>query len=649
MTSRFNPFRFPSVVLQDSYGNFSANIITGTLNGSATSFREHLSGDVTGPQGATKVKMIAGKRASDIVATCSIVENASSQSLPNTLVKRDGDGSFAANEIRASRFVGTLEGSAQTAEQFTGAISGDVIGFQTAAMVDMVGGKTAAEIAAACSAVSLASPETTPSSLIKRDALGNFTANEIHANKFVGTIDTELSTAINFTGVLGGDISGTQTATIVNSIGSKSTAEIVSVCNRVENATSLSAPLSLVKRDSNGNIAANEIHATLFTGPYNGTAVSAVDFTGSLSGDVSGTQENTVINSVGGVTAVRISNACTKVEEALSLATPDTLLKRDVNGSLTASEIVANKFYGQLIGTATSAATFTNPLLGDISGNQNATQVIAIGGKTASEISAACVSVAAATHLATPLTIVKKDYLGNISVNELNASSINGPVTVQAATAVNFSGVLNGDVTGTQGATVVTRVGGLGGYSATQITDACTRISTLPPALVSGTNTQMANTLVQRTGSMTNGYLGGAIYSSMLLSPQGGVTFSSSNINNWTIADTIFNGSPLSNATAGEFTITPLSAGANPIGKIGTINYGAISQRGFGVITISPRNAAAADLTMSKVYGIVVGASNDSMQLGSVDLYASGTGLNSIGAGAVTVWTYHIHYIITSA
>jgi hypothetical protein len=645
--SRFNPFRLPSIVFQDAYGNFSANIITAKLDGSASSFREHLSGDVSGGQGATKVKMVGNKRASDIVASCAIIENASSQSLPNTLVKRDADGSFAANEIRATQFIGTLQGSAQTATQFTGELKGDVIGFQTAAVVDMVGDKTAIEISSACSSVLNAVPETTPLSLVRRDALGNFTANEIHANKFIGTIDTNLASAINFTGPLAGDVSGTQSATVVNSIGGKSASEISNICTRVENATNQAIPQSLAQRDLNGNISANEIHATLFVGPYSGTAASSVDFTGSLSGEVSGTQTNTIVNSVGGVNASRISSACLQVETATSTAVANTLQKRDLNGSITVNEIVANKFNGSLIGSASSAATFTNPLAGDISGNQNSTQVLSVGGKNASEIASACVTVANATHLATPLTIVKKDYLGNVWVNELNASAINGPVTVQAASAINFSGNLSGDVTGTQGATVVTRVGGLGGYSATQITDACTRISALPLPLVSGTNAQLANTLVQRTGAMTNGYLGGGIYSSMLLSPQGGVTFTSSNTNSWSITDTIFNGSALSNATAGEFTITPLSNGANPIGKIGTINYGAISQRGFGIITITPRNAAAADLSTSKVYGIVVGSSNDSMQLGSVDLYASGAGLNSNGNNTATVWNYHIHYIIT--
>jgi Chaperone of endosialidase len=94
-----------AIVARDSSGNFSAGTITATLNGNATTattttnFSGSLSGDVTGTQSATVVSFVGGQTAANVAAATIEVDAATNLNTANTLVKRDGTGSFAAQEI----------------------------------------------------------------------------------------------------------------------------------------------------------------------------------------------------------------------------------------------------------------------------------------------------------------------------------------------------------------------------------------------------------------------------------------------------------------------------------------------------------------------------------------------------------------------
>ena len=103
-----------AIVARDSSGNFSAGIITANLNGNATTattatsattsgaatnFNGSLSGDVTGTQNVTVVNSVGGKTAANIAAVTVLVNAATSSNIANTIVKRDGTGSFAAQNI----------------------------------------------------------------------------------------------------------------------------------------------------------------------------------------------------------------------------------------------------------------------------------------------------------------------------------------------------------------------------------------------------------------------------------------------------------------------------------------------------------------------------------------------------------------------
>jgi len=100
-----------TIVLRDGAGNFSAGTITANLNGNATtattatnatisvSFSGALVGDVTGTQGATVVASVGGQTAVNVAAATVLANNATNLNVANTIVRRDGTGSFAAQIV----------------------------------------------------------------------------------------------------------------------------------------------------------------------------------------------------------------------------------------------------------------------------------------------------------------------------------------------------------------------------------------------------------------------------------------------------------------------------------------------------------------------------------------------------------------------
>lgn len=67
--------------------------------------------------------------------------------------------------------------------------------------------------------------------------------------------------ATNFNGSLSGDVSGTQSATVVSSVGGQSAANVGIAVQSINTATSESTPNTLVKRDANGDLSGNVINA----------------------------------------------------------------------------------------------------------------------------------------------------------------------------------------------------------------------------------------------------------------------------------------------------------------------------------------------------------------------------------------------------
>lgn len=177
--------------------------------------------------------------------------------------------------------------------------------------------------------------------LVLRDATGNFTANTI-----TGTL---LGTSTGFTGALVGDVTGTQGATVVSSVGGVSGTTVASGVNLANAATQANTAGALVKRDGSGGFSAGTITATL-----NGNASSATNFSGSLAGNVTGTQGATVVASVGGVTAANVASGANLANAATNGNVSNAIVKRDAAGNFSAGTITAT-----LNGTANHANTAT--------------------------------------------------------------------------------------------------------------------------------------------------------------------------------------------------------------------------------------------------------------------------------------------------
>ncbi len=79
---------------------------------------------------------------------------------------------------------------------------------------------------------------------------------------------------------------------------------------------------------------------------------NATNFTGSLSGDVTGTQGATSVSLVGGVTAANVASGSNAANAATDANTVSTIVKRDASGNFSAGIITAS-----LSGNATTATT----------------------------------------------------------------------------------------------------------------------------------------------------------------------------------------------------------------------------------------------------------------------------------------------------
>ncbi len=91
-----------------------------------------------------------------------------------------------------------------------------------------------------------------------------------------------------------------------------------------------------------------------------GTATSATNFTGSLTGDVTGTQSATVVSAVGGLSAGNVAGGATAANNATDASTPSAIVKRDASGSFSAGTITATGFSGSGAGLTNLNATNIN-------------------------------------------------------------------------------------------------------------------------------------------------------------------------------------------------------------------------------------------------------------------------------------------------
>jgi hypothetical protein len=271
--------------------------------------------------------------------------------------------------------------------------------------------------------------------LVLRDATGNFTANTI-----TGTL---LGTSTGFTGALVGDVTGTQGATVVSSVGGVSGTTVASGVNLANAATQANTAGALVKRDGSGGFSAGTITATL-----NGNASSATNFSGSLAGNVTGTQGATVVASVGGVTAANVASGANLANAATNGNVSNAIVKRDAAGNFSAGTITAAlNGTANHANTATTAGTADTVLDGAISTLKLAdgavtTGKLALGAVTTDRIAGNAVT---AFELANGAVVSSKLATDAVTTEKIIDAAVTSPKLADGA--VTTPGITDGAVT----------------------------------------------------------------------------------------------------------------------------------------------------------------------------------------------------------
>ena len=547
------------------YAFRAQSAVTADTANQVLNFTGSLQGDVTGTQKSTIINQIGGVSASNIAASATTVATASSENTASTLVKRDANGNFSAGTISGTfsgsganitninaanistgtladarlstnvsqlnsnqtytgvnifsgatqltngqnNFTGTFAGngagltnlSAPTPTNFSGQLVGDVTGPQSATVVSKVGGASANVIASAVNTAIAATSDNTPSTVVKRDASGNFSAGTISGtfsgvganvininagNINTGTLaDARLSTNVslingnqtytgvnvfsgatkltnaqntfngaftgngagltnltlptpaNFSGALSGDVTGTQSATIVSQVGGASANVIASAVNTAVAATSANNPSTLVKRDASGNFSAGTISGTFSGAGANVTNINAANISSGTLADARLSTNVSLLNGNQTYTGANIFSGATQLTNS----------QNNLAGTFTGNGAGLTNL------TLPTPANFSGALSGDVTGTQSATIVSQVGGASANVIASAVNTAVAATSANNPSTLVKRDASGNFSagtisgtfsgaganVTNINAGNINAGTLADARLSTNVS------------------------------------------------------------------------------------------------------------------------------------------------------------------------------------------------------------------
>jgi hypothetical protein len=111
---------------------------------------------------------------------------------------------------------------------------------------------------------------------------------------------------------------------------------------------------------------ASNLSGLLPVSQLTGTPAAAVNFTGNLAGEVTGTQNATVVARVGGQTAADLANGAAAANAATSANAVNTIVKRDASGNFSAGTVTAGAFSGDGANlTALNASRITSGTVPD--------------------------------------------------------------------------------------------------------------------------------------------------------------------------------------------------------------------------------------------------------------------------------------------
>jgi len=446
----------PCRYVQLTAGGTCSGLVVGSLTGGGGSSGggggggiTELTGDVSavGPGTAyATVVAVGGATAVQVFDAAVAVENATSLNTPSTLVERDVLGKFNATGINlsglsASQTVVTDASKNLTSLIYTPSNAGSTIVSRDSAgnssfnnvnitvtevvsagqTIAMTYGSAGHQRVTGSSTVQFNLPDATYMSNGELYRFDNLSTQPItiYKNDGVTLVDTVLSGGLSVVTCIDNSTTNGQwdphhwlassatSGTSGTSVpGSLTAATTVTGTQLISNVSTGTAPLIVSSTTQVANLnAAN--------------AGTAVNFTGSLSGDVTGGQSTTSISSPT-VTGKLLTGY--SVGANTPIAATDSILQ------------AFGKVQGQINNTDLTAIT---ALTGDVSatgpGSVSST-VNSVGGSSAANIHSAELAANAATNLNTASTIVKRDASGNFSAGTITAS-LNGNATNITATS----------------------------------------------------------------------------------------------------------------------------------------------------------------------------------------------------------------------
>lgn len=386
----------------------------------------------TGTMTITSYKGLPAKSVRSLSGGTTVVNVDNASAVPYTPTT-SGDWSTQPTDVLGALDI--LASSKQPAGNYVTALTGDVSATgpgSASATVNSVGGSSAANVHAAELLANAATDANTASTLVKRDASGNFSAGTITAT--LSGNATTATTATNFSGSLSGDVTGTQSSTVVATVGGKTASQVSTSVDDTTAATSSNTVSTIVKRDSSGNFSAGTITSTLW-----GNVDSATNGTPVFVGQ---TRANNVFLGKSTGTVQIVGNG--------QLATDKTLTASDSSSnsaSFGASQVVVQD-------SSTNSATLTPTAL-LVQDSAGTTYVQVIGGQVEAKTSGSASAPTQPYHLTT------KSYVDSVVVATPTGDIL--PTSFTAAdnqsSAANITGFAfaNASVRGFRASVTVTR------------------------------------------------------------------------------------------------------------------------------------------------------------------------------------------------
>ena len=313
-------------------------------------------------------------------------------------------------------------------------LSGDLAGLAASPSVATVGGSTAVAINAATILANTATDANTNSTIVKRDASGNFMA---------GTITAGL------TGNVTGNVTG-------NLTGNASTATKLAATKLIYgNTVDGSADLAQAIAGTFGGTGIDNGSKTITLG---GNILTANSFTtaGNFSTTLTSTGETNITLPTTGTIATLAGTETMTNKTMVNVALTGVPTAPTAAAGTSTTQLATTEFVNATTSAATPDASPTVKgkiqLAGDLGGIATSPTVNSVGGSSSSTINTATILANAATDVNSSGTIVKRDIVGNFSAGIITASLIGNASTATklAATKNIYGNAFDGSVDLTQ-------------------------------------------------------------------------------------------------------------------------------------------------------------------------------------------------------